>query len=458
MQLRLMVLGLVSLLAACTGSVGANQTGNGGNGNGTGTGTAGSGTGTGGSGNVTGTAGSGTGTAGSTPIGGMLPPTPTDLCVGLVTDKMARPMTTLAKPAVGQAVTDAEFGTVIRRITAVSGGGSDPVIKPLYSTVPAWNADESRLILYQVGSGHRLYDGRTYAFIRALDISPPDLEQVFWHATDPDVFFYVDDTAFIRYHVGTSRREVVTTFSFCTEGASSGSDPMYMSFDSNRIGLQCGNQTFVYEVSSNTVVSRKTMTENPPQMSASGNLGWLGDTGRVTDAQLNILRTLDLDEPFAHAGLGRLPTGEDTWNGHVYDEGPGGNDNIGSVVTWDMAKATSKVIVGPKTGWPYPPGGHVSAVAIRQPGWVFLSVQGGGNTGRELMDMELIIANSVTGAVCRAGRHRSFGKDNTQLGQSYWAEAHNTPSPSGTRILFASDWMGGSTVDSYVVELPTYTP
>ena len=146
LQLRLTVLGLVAVVAAsaCTGFVGANQTGNSGNGTGTAgsgsgsaTGTGGSGSATGSSGSGTGTAGSGTGTGGTTPIGGMLPPTPTDLCVGLVTDKMARPMTTLAKPAVGQSVTDAEFGTVIRRITAVAGGGSDPVIKPVYSTVPA---------------------------------------------------------------------------------------------------------------------------------------------------------------------------------------------------------------------------------------------------------------------------------------------------------------------------------
>ena len=71
--------------------------------------------------------------------------------------------------------------------------------------------------------------------------------------------------------------------------------------------------------------------------------------------------------------------------------------------------------------------------------------------------MELVIANAATGAVCRAGRHRSFGKDNTKLADSYWAEAHNVPSPSGTRILFGSDWMNGNTVDSYVVELPTYS-
>jgi hypothetical protein len=29
-------------------------------------------------------------------------------------------------------------------------------------------------------------------------------------------------------------------------------------------------------------------------------------------------------------------------------------------------------------------------------------------------------------------------------------------SPSGTRLLFGSDWGNGPTVDTYVVELPSY--
>ena len=38
----------------------------------------------------------------------------------------------------GQTVTDAEFGTKIRRITEVSGGGGNtPSIVPMYSTVSA---------------------------------------------------------------------------------------------------------------------------------------------------------------------------------------------------------------------------------------------------------------------------------------------------------------------------------
>ena len=105
------------------------------------------------------------------------------------------------------------------------------------------------------------------------------------------------------------------------------------------------------------------------------------------------MRTLDLDEPYSHAAWDGCRRARTPGTARSTTTGPDGNDDIGSLVTWDLAKATSKVIIGPKTGWPYPPGGHVSAVAIRQPGWVFLSVQGGGNTGRTLMDMEIIIAN-----------------------------------------------------------------
>ena len=41
---------------------------------------------------------------------------------------------------------------------------------------------------------------------------------------------------------------------------------------------------------------------------------------------------------------------------------------------------------------------------------------------------------------------------------AYWAEPHTVPSPSGTRALFASDWGGGASVDTYVIELPSYAP
>jgi hypothetical protein len=82
----------------------------------------------------------------------------------------------------------------------------------------------------------------------------------------------------------------------------------------------------------------------------------------------------------------------------------------------------------------------------------------GNTSGAGLLDLEALIADTSSGKVCRAGRHRSWGKSNTHLAEPYWAEAHTTPSPSGTRAVFASDWGNGTTVDTYVLELPSFAP
>ncbi|MFT8131004.1 hypothetical protein, partial [Salmonella enterica] len=83
---------------------------------------------------------------------------------------------------------------------------------------------------------------------------------------------------------------------------------------------------------------------------------------------------------------------------------------------------------------------HISGHAFRAPGWVAVSSVGWG---------ELLLANVDTGTVCRVGHHRSPSGD-------YWQEPHVNISPTGTRLLFGSDW-GSGAVDSYVVELPSYT-
>ena len=86
------------------------------------------------------------------------------------------------------------------------------------------------------------------------------------------------------------------------------------------------------------------------------------------------------------------------------------------------------------------------------PGWVAVSMTGN-PSGQGYLDQEIALANVNTGVVCRVAHHRSYGQEGT-IG--YWAEPHVNISPSGTRMIFASDWNNGSTVDTYVVELPSY--
>jgi hypothetical protein len=392
-----------------------------------------------------------------------------DPCAGLVQDRDAHPAGPLAKPGLGQTVVDPQFGVRLRRITAVPlSEGENAVIKPVYSTVQAWNADESRLILWHRGRGHELYDGRSYAFIRSLPlVSPTDIEQVLWDPVDPDVLYYPSNQNAVpnlmRYRVSTNANELVRRFESCpvdwSRLLSLGGDPAYMSWGprSKVMGLQCGDQKLLYDIASNTVLGSATLsTRNAPLASPSGALAYLD--GRVYDRRLTLLRTLNLANPFEHASLSRSAiNGHDVYASVVFDPPGGGSEaaDAGTLVVHDMETGGRRVVVGIATGFPYPPGGtHVSAVAHRRPGWVAVSVVGDPRRN-DVLDGEMLVANFDTGEVCRVAHHRSFAGEGRW---GYWAEPHVVISPTATRLLFGSDWGNGGSVDTYVVELPAYSP
>lgn len=376
------------------------------------------------------------------------------LCEGLVTDNKRRPVQPLEKPAPGKSVIDPAFGTRIYRIT---NARYESVIKPLYSPTQAWNADETLLILYHTSddqSGHSLYDGKTYRYLRELDISPPDFEQVYWHHSDPDILYYIDanDNHLVSYRVSTGEKKWIHYFS-CDYSVAADSHA-FISWDSNTLGLMCvnesGREIFSFHIDSQKEGKRQlTQSDTAPAVAPSGSLFYLA--GSVLDKNMKELRRLDLGNPFEHSSLGRLENGHDTYNEVSFD-----GAHIGSLVTHDMQDGSVRVIIGPKTGYPYPPSDtHVSAVAHKKPGWVAVSSVGN-LSGRNTLDQELYLANTNadSNVVCRVAHHRSWGKKGPG---GYFAEPHVVISPTGTRLLFGSDWGGERSVDTYVVELPSYS-
>ena len=377
-----------------------------------------------------------------------------DLCAGLVQDKANHPMVALSKPAAGQAYTDPSFGTVIRRISDASAAGQGNII-PVYSTIQAWNADESYMILYWVGNGtHHLYNGKTYAHIKALNIRPADMEQVYWDVADPKILYYTDGSArkLYAFNVDTNAATLVHDFSgLCSSSLSGGVDPMWTSWGSHQVfGYVCGSKIFSYDRATDTVgtVASATTGGNAPMPGPSASYFFLNvndSAAQVRDANMNLLGTLANVSPAEHATVGSSD-GVDTLFSVQFDS------YEGTVVASNLATRASRVIVGPPTGWPYPPSGtHLSAVGYKNPGWVSASIVGN-TSGQTTLNQEIILVNAdAGGTVCRVGHHRSRAA-------SYWAEPHVSMSPSGTRLLFGSDWGGGATADSYVVELPSYTP
>ena len=359
--------------------------------------------------------------------------TPTaNLCEGLVQDKGSYPQTTLAKPALLQAYVDPAFGTAIRRITDVGTQFSATVAKPAYATVPAWNADESLLILYITqgsNTGHHLFNGKTYEHIMRLpNFSPADIEHFYWSASDPDLVYYPSGSALVQYRVSTGER---TTLHTASSSISFSGDPMYASWDNRVFGLTMGSTGYVLTLPS---TMSPQIANSRPRVGPSGTRAVMGN--QVYDvATWTPVQTMQLSLG-EHAALTRNAAGEDLWAAVQFD------GTVGTLITENLQTGEVRSIIGTANGWRYPgTDTHVSGHAFQRPGWVAVSSVGWG---------EVLLANVDNGTVCRVGHHRSPSAE-------YWAEPHVNISPTGTRIMFGSDW-GGGNVDTYVIELPAYTP
>lgn len=397
-------------------------------------------------------------------------PTPPPGCTpktsgGLVVDTCAHPMTALAKPALRVTVIDPQFGTTIRRITEVVPGTENSVAKPMYSTIQAWNADESKLILWVRGTGHVLFDGQTYLPLRLLNLeSPTDIEHVLWDPVDPDLLYYPSNAnaipRFMQYRVSTGVNTVYQdmTSPSCPAGDWAkllrlGADPMWLSWAPRKVvGLNCGDTKFGWDIATKALLGGFVApSPNAPMPTPSGNRFYMD--GKVYGPTLQLERLLGMAFAYEHASLGRLLDGTEFLGAVAFTPPAGGTEatEVGSLVLHNLATGTRKVLVGIATGYPYPPSGtHISAMAQKAPGMIAVSIIG--NTdGQGVLMQELLRVNANTGEVARVAHHRS------QAGEGpwgYWGEPHATISPNGKRILFASDWGGGASVDVYVVELP----
>jgi hypothetical protein len=386
-------------------------------------------------------------------------------CEGRVSDTLPHPMSPLAKPRRGESYVDPAFGTSITRITdADPREGENAIIKTLYSTMPAWNADESLLLLWHRERGHELYQGdEPYGYLRTLPLqSPTDIEQVLWDPIDPNVLYYPSNynaqPRLIEHRVRpTDSERVLHDFrsppTNCPVDWGQllrlGADPQWMGWGPRKIvGLRCGSTVFLYSITEDRVLVAGPApgTPNAPIVFPSETGAFLD--GFVLDLGLRIQKRLAMTNPFEHASIGRARAGYDTWNMVAFD-GP----QIGSLVTYRLDTGEPRVVIGPATGYPYPPSStHVSAVASRAPGWVAAGIVGQ-HTGQAPLDNEIVLADVDTGQVCRVAHARTFA-GTTSVGRwGYWSETHVVVSPTATRVLFNSDWMNGPTVDAYVVDL-----
>lgn len=272
------------------------------------------------------------------------------------------------------------------------------------------------------------------------------------------------------------------------------------------VGLRCQNNDvngnsadITFQVNIRTGVISQRIELDPGRPQGSNTFGFRPDVAAaplpsgqrvliqdsVFDASMNFLYRLDgsLDTyrvsdggqfpvpKLEHLTTGQMPNGNDAVFSPHYDALDNGCDadsdaGQGAIVAHDIQSGSCQVMLGRSTGWNYPlKGVHLSSVSRGNPGWVTMTSIGYGNleylsNGSKapllFSELSLTHADPVNPRTCRLAHTRTMGKS-ASLGSSYrgayFGEPHAVMSPSGSRILFNSDWHDSGSVDTYAVDL-----
>lgn len=429
----------------------------------------------------------------SAPAWPLIPP-PIEHCEGVITHSEPVVVAPLRKPPHMKLFRDPAFMTKNRRITDSLGG---QVQRPLGLSAQSWNSDESLLLLQQhdVDGAVKfmLMDGSTYQSLGELNISSAVKNSVYWSRENPLSAIYVansEDKAgqLLRFDIATGTESLIKDFTpYCEQKgypAIGGQFPKPSSNDdlfSFQCGSNSGNSLIIsYRYSSDAVHTLVIGEGTPwnlnqaPQSTASGER-FIFQGVLIDDTLQKITANL---AQFDSKSVLRMA--KDSQNNDVVfqlsqsleNSDCAGSDNKqaqGLVFKHNLSNGECDSFVTQfNNDTPSAAGAALFTDAEHAPDWAAMSSIGYGDfenftkdTPVNALFSEILLVNTSTGnkqEVCRIAHHRAFGKDAQNANyQAELGEPIVTLSPSGTRVLFSSDWYDSGSVDTFVVELPAFT-
>ncbi len=355
----------------------------------------------------------------------------------------------VARPDLGESVVDPTFGTTIQSVGESSSVAS---FMPL-QVRPAWNADGSRLLMYRSDSGFSIVDAETLVEGSALPINPADIEQVYWHPANPDLLYFVDnaDSTAVQlksFNVETSSAATVYTYDGCTRV--SGFDSIRISAERLNLGQLCMTDDGPFMVTVNLVTGAALRVPAgdfgaPQPTPSSGRYVARTADGRVAvlDDQL---RPTGVEFAIGDDAVAVIETaqGKELLVTTIFS----GDDNvIGSVVAFDLADGSPTVVVGPSSGYPYPPAVGGLATSVANDGRVVLATEWDPEQSSLTGEIIVIDFDQPSPVVTRVVHHRSTAQN---ADDSAWSRPYPSLHPRETVVAFASDW-GGETASPFIV-------
>lgn len=337
-------------------------------------------------------------------------------------------------------------------ITRVTGDKNTPIpntkirwegrTRSVYQLKQVWSADE-KLLFLEIG-GPLVLDGETYEVLH--NWGPPESGD--WHPVLPDVMIYVKDNSVWEWNARKNATRVITTIEGYSDFVQSSSED-WISADGQLIGVSARRTAdgkgvgFLIDLSNGEkaspdfVFADHGFAREEPEFqvcrpSLSGKYVILrargGDNGANSQGEaftvfdLNgreVGRHWSLPHTPGHGDLALTEDGRDVMVGRS-DDGWAENPNYFGSVLWDFDTKRLQALG--------PAGSHTSGRAIRRPGWAFA-----GNFDEEESSVFLVPLDG-------SGRAKAICRTWHQQPVNYWAQTQPVPSPTGTRVLFATNW------------------
>jgi hypothetical protein len=354
------------------------------------------------------------------------------------------------RPLKGIGQRDPHFGSCVFRAT-------DHVLEPPgdfarndYSRRQAFNADNSRFIVYASGGGWHLYDADSLGWIRQLAFRGNAEPQ--WDAYDPRSLYFIPNNGGMTLHwlnVEDNRSAVVADFRGRLpwpdvarvhtrgEGSPSADSHLWCFLAETADGQIRG--VFTYDLHTGVVLGTMPLTVRPDHVSMS-------PSGRYC-----VIEGVSAWDPtFTHYRIigdgshGDLAIGANGNDQFVFANQSGD----GYLTATDLETGVRTRLLPTWTDNGGATSMHVSGKAFARPGWVLLSTFNQRGPSNWLSARVLAVELKPNPIIINLAHHHVTWN-------GYWTEPHATVSRDFSRVLFNSNWGSPSDmdVDAYLVNL-----
>jgi hypothetical protein len=370
------------------------------------------------------------------------------------------PYPTLAKPVKGQAFADPTYHTCVVRATDHKADGTNTFARNDYSRRQAFNADNSKYLIYDANGSWYIYNASTYALIKELTQLGGDAEPQ-WHPTNPDLLYWLPINGGMvvnELNVVTNVNRVVGNFTgrlpwsgaahvWTKSEGSPSVDGRYWAFMVENSGFsELG--FIVWDMTTDTIVSTYTTSKRPDHLSMSptGNYVVVSWDDGVTVFNRDFTNPRLVHPRGEHSDIALDTNGDDVYVSIDYEAADGAvyMRNLRTGVRTDLFPT---YLNGSATAF------HFSGKAFNKPGWALISTYGESGPKQWLHRKVFAVQLRANPTIYDLTHTHEVYQ---YISSFYFAEVHASVNRDFTKIIFNSNWdvNSGSDVDAYMVEIP----